>query len=76
MDSIKDRLVGIRLGISYVFLAGLAMIIPGLAIPTISRLFVDRVIVGHSDGLVYPLLFSLIFMALLDTLLYSSSTLG
>jgi NHLM bacteriocin system ABC transporter peptidase/ATP-binding protein len=71
LGSIKERLVGIRLAIFFVFLAGLGMIIPGLLIPTLSRLFVDRVLISKSTSLVTPLLLGLLFMGFLKSLLFN-----
>ena len=65
-DSLGEKINGIKLGISYIFLAGISLIVPGLAIPVISQQFVDRVIVSKLQGWVLPLLSGLIFMAILE----------
>lgn len=44
--SLKSRLRGSEAGLGYVVLAGLALVIPGLVIPTFSRVFVDDVLIG------------------------------
>lgn len=41
---LKERLKNVKVPIFYVGLAGLALVIPGLAVPTITQLFYDEVI--------------------------------
>ena len=65
-DALKDRFKGIKLGISFVFLSGISLIVPGLAIPVISQQFVDRVIVSKVQGWVTPLILGILFMAVLE----------
>lgn len=44
--SLRERLPGARLGILYVLLMGLLLVVPGLAIPVFSKVFVDEILVG------------------------------
>lgn len=59
------RTSGFRLSIAFVFLASLALVIPGLAIPLFSRVFVDQILLlGYGDWL-WPLLFGMLLTSLL-----------
>jgi NHLM bacteriocin system ABC transporter peptidase/ATP-binding protein len=44
LSSLKPRLKGAVGGVSFVFLAGLALVIPGLVIPVFSKVFVDNIL--------------------------------
>ena len=47
ISALRRRLSGSEAGLLYALLAGLCLVVPGLAIPTFSRIFVDRVLVGQ-----------------------------
>lgn len=51
-----NRLAGSQAALAFAVLAGLLLIIPGLLIPTFSRLFVDAILVGGLDEWLRPLL--------------------
>jgi NHLM bacteriocin system ABC transporter peptidase/ATP-binding protein len=53
---LAGRLAGSELALTYVVLASLALVIPGLLVPTFSRVFVDSVLVGGLHDWVRPLL--------------------
>lgn len=59
ISSLRSRLKGSESGLLYVVLAGLAMVIPGLVIPTFSRVFVDDVLIGGKVNWVTALLIGL-----------------
>lgn len=44
-QSLKDRFIGTNLALTYVILAGLFLVIPGLLLPIFSRIFVDNILV-------------------------------
>lgn len=50
--------------LSYIVLAGLFLVIPGLVIPVYSRIFVDNVLIGGMDGWFRPLLVAMGLTAL------------
>jgi len=54
--SLYRRLGGFRLAVSYVFLASLALVIPGILVPVFSRVFVDQILVQRLDDWLWPLL--------------------
>jgi NHLM bacteriocin system ABC transporter peptidase/ATP-binding protein len=59
------RLRNGRAGLLYVFIASLAMVIPGLAIPVFSQVFVDSYLIARLDSWVKPLLLGMAVTALL-----------
>lgn len=54
--ALKKRLKGSETALIYIILAGLALVIPGLAIPVFARIFVDDILLGGRDSWVTPLL--------------------
>ncbi len=54
-------------GLALVALFSLLLVVPGLVVPGLSRLFVDRVLVQHVDGWVAPLCLAVAGAALLQT---------
>ena len=63
--ALLGRLRGVRLAVSFVVLAGLGLVIPGLAIPTFSKIFVDEILIGGSNQWLGPLLLVMAVAALL-----------
>jgi NHLM bacteriocin system ABC transporter peptidase/ATP-binding protein len=63
--ALNARLRNGRAGLLYVFIASLAMVIPGLAIPVFSQVFVDSYLIGRLDSWVKPLLLGMALTALL-----------
>ncbi|HYR10948.1 MAG TPA: NHLP family bacteriocin export ABC transporter peptidase/permease/ATPase subunit [Longimicrobium sp.] len=53
--SLGRRLAGLRAAVAYVVLAGVALVLPGLLVPTFSRVFVDDVLVKGMADWVRPL---------------------
>jgi ABC-type bacteriocin/lantibiotic exporter with double-glycine peptidase domain len=63
--ALSTRLRNGRAGLLYVFIASLAMVIPGLAIPVFSQVFVDSYLIARLDSWVKPLLLGMAVTALL-----------
>ncbi|HEX3126400.1 MAG TPA: NHLP family bacteriocin export ABC transporter peptidase/permease/ATPase subunit [Thermoanaerobaculia bacterium] len=64
IPALRRRLTGSRAALAFVLLAGLGLVIPGLAVPVFSKLFVDGVLLeGHIEWL-RPLLLAMGFTAL------------
>jgi len=59
------RLKGMGVAVSFVILAGLGLVIPGLAIPTFSKVFVDEILINGSKSWLGPLLVGMAVAALL-----------
>jgi NHLM bacteriocin system ABC transporter peptidase/ATP-binding protein len=53
--ALARRLAGLHAAVAYVVLAGLALVLPGLLVPTFSRVFVDDVLVKGMGDWVRPL---------------------
>ncbi len=62
-------LKGYRNSLLFLFLTGLALLIPGLAIPVFSKIFVDQVLIRQSGSWVLILLTGIALTALLRALL-------
>jgi len=59
MPALRRRLVGSESALVYVVLCGLLLVIPGLVIPTFTRIFIDDYLVGAQDWIIKPLLFAM-----------------
>lgn len=62
-------LKGHKKNLAFLFLVGLALIVPGLTIPLFSKIFVDQILVSQNDFWIIPLLTGIALTALLRTLL-------
>lgn len=56
VKALGSRLQGSSSAVTFVVLAGLALVLPSLAIPTFSKIFVDDVLVGGAQSWIRPLL--------------------
>ncbi len=56
LSALKGRFRGVKTGVSFAVLAGLALVIPGLVIPVFSKIFVDDILVGQKTNWLKPLL--------------------
>ena len=54
--SLLPRLAGVKSGLLYVFLAGLALVVPGIVMPAFSRIFVDDILLNNTQRWLMPLL--------------------
>ena len=63
--SLARRLRGVRMAVSFCVLAGLGLVIPGLAVPTFSKIFVDDILIGGSSRWLGPLLLGMAVAAVL-----------
>jgi NHLM bacteriocin system ABC transporter peptidase/ATP-binding protein len=64
--ALVGRLHGVRIAMSFCLLAGLGLVIPGLAIPAFSKIFVDEILIGGSDRWLGPLLLGMFIAGLLQ----------
>jgi NHLM bacteriocin system ABC transporter peptidase/ATP-binding protein len=69
LASLRRRLLGLHGAVLYVVLAGLALVLPGLLVPTFSRVFVDDVLVKGMGEWVRPLAWFMAATALVVALL-------
>jgi NHLM bacteriocin system ABC transporter peptidase/ATP-binding protein len=64
LPSLARRTLGFRGAILFVFLAALALVIPGIVVPVFSQIFVDYVLVRALDDWLGPLLIGMALTAL------------
>jgi len=67
--ALRKRLTGSHSAVWYVVLAGLALVLPGLIVPTFSKVFVDDVLVGGARSWLPPLLIGMGLTAAIMALL-------
>jgi len=65
LRSLKPRLKGTGTGLTFVLLASLALVIPGLVIPIFTQVFVDNILIDHMGNWLRPLLVGMVATALL-----------
>lgn len=66
---LRRRLAGSHSALAYLVLAGLALVLPGLAIPAFTSVFIDRVLVGGLDSWAVPLITGMVATAALVAML-------
>ncbi|MFL6291512.1 MAG: NHLP family bacteriocin export ABC transporter peptidase/permease/ATPase subunit [Thermoanaerobaculia bacterium] len=64
LPALQRRLAGSQAGLLFVLLAGLALVIPGLAVPVFSKVFVDSVLLEGRQDWLRPLLLAMSLTAL------------
>jgi NHLM bacteriocin system ABC transporter peptidase/ATP-binding protein len=69
IQTLAQRLPGSQLALTYVILASLALIIPGLIIPAFARVFVDDILIAGQRNWIQPLLLVMGLTALIRALL-------
>ncbi|MDK9698305.1 MAG: NHLP family bacteriocin export ABC transporter peptidase/permease/ATPase subunit [Siculibacillus sp.] len=62
--ALAKRLAGSRAALALVVLVGLALVIPGLMVPTFAKVFVDGILVDRQIGWLWPLLGVMVATAL------------
>jgi ATP-binding cassette, subfamily C, bacterial len=63
IGALRDRLQGSIGALMYCVIAGLLLVIPGLAIPTFSQMFVDNVLIEGRDDWLNPLILGILATA-------------
>lgn len=69
MGSIKKRMKNTQKEILYIVISGLLLLIPGIALPAYSRVFIDKILVGGMSGFLKPLLIAMFCTGVLQTIL-------
>jgi NHLM bacteriocin system ABC transporter peptidase/ATP-binding protein len=57
--SLRARLADSQLALIYVMLCGLLLVVPGLVVPTFTRIFIDEYLIGNRGFMVKPLLMAM-----------------
>jgi ABC-type bacteriocin/lantibiotic exporter with double-glycine peptidase domain len=65
LGGLARQLEGSKPVVAYALLAGAALVVPGLVVPTFARLFVDQVLVRRSESWFRPLVLGMVLTALL-----------
>ena len=69
LPKLLQRLRGSYAGLSYVLLAGVALVVPGVLIPAFSKIFVDEILIGGKSGWLPGLLWGMGLTAALRAVL-------
>jgi NHLM bacteriocin system ABC transporter peptidase/ATP-binding protein len=64
--ALRERLQGSVGALAYCVLAGFLLVIPGLAMPTFSQVFVDNVLIQGRDEWLHPLILGVVLTAVLN----------
>ncbi|GJD18304.1 ABC transporter related [Rivularia sp. IAM M-261] len=67
--ALYSRVQGSFVPLLYCVLAGFFLVLPGLAMPTFSQFFVDQVLINKREEWIRPLIFGMLFTALISGLL-------
>jgi len=62
---LRNRLKGSESAICYAVFAGILLVLPGLAIPAFSRVFVDEILVNNMDYILTPLIMGMALTSLI-----------
>ena len=68
-EGLGKRLSGSTSALLFIFLASLMLVVPGLIIPTFSRIFVDNILIGAMEDWFKPLLIGMIVTAIMRAVL-------
>lgn len=64
-ESLRERLRGSERAVLFAFVAGLALVVPGLVVPMFAKMFIDQVLVGKLGYWLRPLLLGMAVTAIL-----------
>ncbi len=64
--ALRRRLVGSEVALLFVLLCGLFLVVPGLVVPTFSRIFVDEYLASGRDSIIRPLMLGMAITTLLN----------
>jgi NHLM bacteriocin system ABC transporter peptidase/ATP-binding protein len=69
ISSLNERLKGFKIAVIFVLLVGLFLVMPGLIIPAITKIFVDNILIGGMKDWLKPLLCGLAIAGIAQTFL-------
>jgi NHLM bacteriocin system ABC transporter peptidase/ATP-binding protein len=67
--ALARRLAGSETALLFVFLCGVSLVLPGLVVPTFSRIFIDEYLVSNRSSILGPLLAGMAITALIRVIL-------
>lgn len=69
ISSLLSRVANSKLSISYIILASLFLVIPGLIIPSFLKVFIDKYLINSFSGFVMPLLLIMAAILIINSVL-------
>jgi NHLM bacteriocin system ABC transporter peptidase/ATP-binding protein len=67
VPALRRRLVGSETALLFTILCGLFLVVPGLVVPTFSRVFIDEYLLGGQAWMIRPLLLAMAFTILIQS---------
>jgi len=64
-----QRLKGCKTALFYIFIAGLFLVIPGILLPILSKIFIDNILISRMDGWLKPLITGIFLTAIVRSFL-------
>lgn len=65
INSLRSRITGYQKDLIFIFLGGLLLAIPGIAIPIFAKIFVDDILIGGAEDWLLPLIIGMAITATL-----------
>jgi len=69
IPALRKRLAGSETALLFIFLCGVALVLPGLVVPTFSRIFIDEYLISSHTALLRPLLLGMAATAVVRMIL-------
>ncbi|MEO0472917.1 MAG: cysteine peptidase family C39 domain-containing protein, partial [Bacteroidota bacterium] len=69
IPALSSRISNSRMSVAFIVLASLFLVIPGLVIPSFTRIFIDQYLVNQMDSFVMPLLLAMGGVLIINALL-------
>lgn len=69
--AVKERLVGSFSAVLYCFLAGLFLVLPGIAVPVFNQIFIDNIVVSQQADWHRPLIIAMVIALITQLALHS-----
>ena len=69
MRALQKRLSDSKLALLYIMLCGLFLVMPGLVVPTFSRIFIDDYLIGNQEYVIKPLLWAMFLTTIVTIVL-------
>jgi NHLM bacteriocin system ABC transporter peptidase/ATP-binding protein len=69
IPSLKPRISNSKLSLSFILLASLFLVIPGLIIPSFTQIFIDKFLINNLSSFVMPLLLGMVGVLIINAIL-------
>ena len=67
--SLKERVENSKVGLTYIILASLFLVIPGLVIPSFTQIFIDKYLINNVNEFLMPLLLTMFLLLVINSVL-------